>query len=341
MVWGDTASLGSEVSLVSTWSYPDHLQFSSKNCDIRGGEAGIHSSGEVLISSWYNNIDADPCFVAPGCWNADVWSGGNYHLGSCSPCIDSGVDGTGALLGARVPSTDIEGNLRYDDKDVPNTGIPPDIIDMGAFERQFDSGSQPIISLAKCQVKAGKIDKSDSILISGKINATAEDFSNANDVLVTINSPNIVNLLIRNFPINNTTFTKGKYKYAMTENASKSLFKFDPIKGTFTFTATNVDLTGLCCPLTIEIKIGNYVGVGKADENIINGSTKPIPLQLRRRVGDFEPDGDVDFADLAVLATQWLKNYKRLSADIYPIGGDGVVNLLDFVVIAEHWLEGR
>lgn len=52
--------------------------------------------------------------------------------------------------------------------------------------------------------------------------------------------------------------------------------------------------------------------------------------------GDFEPDGDVDLADLAVLAGEWLET-GTLITDIYPSGGDGTVNLLDFAEFARYW----
>ena len=53
--------------------------------------------------------------------------------------------------------------------------------------------------------------------------------------------------------------------------------------------------------------------------------------------GDFEPDGDLDIMDLAVVAEEWLG---MGIADIAPPGGDGVVNLLDLADLARHWLEG-
>jgi hypothetical protein len=57
--------------------------------------------------------------------------------------------------------------------------------------------------------------------------------------------------------------------------------------------------------------------------------------------GDFEPDCDVDWADLAVLAGQWLQIPGTPSADIAPLpNGDGKVNFLDFAEFAIHWLEG-
>jgi len=51
--------------------------------------------------------------------------------------------------------------------------------------------------------------------------------------------------------------------------------------------------------------------------------------------GDFEPDGDVDSDDLAILCKQWL--LERLSMDVAPDGGDGIVNFLDWAVFADGW----
>jgi hypothetical protein len=69
------------------------------------------------------NIDADPCFIAPGCWDANrVWVDGDYHLRSDSPCIDAGDP-------SYVPEpneTDLDGNSR----------IVNGTVDMGAYEFQ-------------------------------------------------------------------------------------------------------------------------------------------------------------------------------------------------------------
>jgi hypothetical protein len=51
--------------------------------------------------------------------------------------------------------------------------------------------------------------------------------------------------------------------------------------------------------------------------------------------GDFTcPDG-VDFVDYSVLAKQWM--LEKLSYDIAPAGGDGIVNFLDWAVFADSW----
>jgi subtilisin family serine protease len=55
--------------------------------------------------------------------------------------------------------------------------------------------------------------------------------------------------------------------------------------------------------------------------------------------GDFEPDCDVDWADLKVLAEQWLGTPGTPSADIAPPpSGDGIVNFLDFAELAKSWM---
>jgi len=74
------------------------------------------------------NIDADPCFVAPGYWDANgVWVDGDYHLLTDSPCIDAGDPN----YTPNPNETDLDGNPRL---------VGP-TIDMGAYE------AQPVIKL--------------------------------------------------------------------------------------------------------------------------------------------------------------------------------------------------
>ena len=49
------------------------------------------------------------------------------------------------------------------------------------------------------------------------------------------------------------------------------------------------------------------------------------------------PDG-VDTADLMVLCDEWLAESLSLSADIFPDSGDGIVDLLDWVHLAQAWM---
>jgi hypothetical protein len=69
--------------------------------------------------------------------------------------------------------------------------------------------------------------------------------------------------------------------------------------------------------------------------NHVTFTTMSIP-------GDFEPDGDVDFADFAVLALAWsseLGNENWNSACNISEPNDNIIDTKDLVVFAQHWLE--
>ncbi len=113
------------------------------NSDIGGIDesAQVHSApakatiNYTCLQGWtgdfggIGNIDADPCFVQPGYWDAngtpqdvndDFWVDGDYHLLWDSPCIDAGDPNY-------VPEpneTDLDGKTR----------IINDRVDMGAYE---------------------------------------------------------------------------------------------------------------------------------------------------------------------------------------------------------------
>jgi len=62
-------------------------------------------------------------------------------------------------------------------------------------------------------------------------------------------------------------------------------------------------------------------------------AVNPVP-------GDFQPDGVVDTEDLFELSSHWLATGSHVPGDIYPAGGDGIVNLMDFAEMASFWLLG-
>jgi predicted outer membrane repeat protein len=110
-------------------NYPSNFQIT--NCILWDGDGEIFNNDTSTISIMYSdiqggwpgegNIDADPCFVDPGYWDANgVWIEGDYHLLPGSPCIDAGdpnyVD--------EPNETDLDGKPRVIDCQ----------IDMGAYE---------------------------------------------------------------------------------------------------------------------------------------------------------------------------------------------------------------
>jgi len=51
-------------------------------------------------------------------------------------------------------------------------------------------------------------------------------------------------------------------------------------------------------------------------------------------------DGKVDIEDMILFCNSWLKvGVYYLNADIAPLYGDSVVNMLDFAVLAQDWLQ--
>jgi predicted outer membrane repeat protein len=135
---------------------PSILQIT--NCIFRDGENGILNNENSVVTITYSdvqggwpgegNIDADPCFVEPGYWDAngtpadvndDFWVDGDYHLLFGSPCIDTGdpdfmaepnetdLDGKPRVIGGRIDMGAYEfwGPVYVDD-DAPNDPGPGD-----------------------------------------------------------------------------------------------------------------------------------------------------------------------------------------------------------------------
>jgi len=136
------------------------------------------------------------------------------------------------------------------------------------------------IKVTKCTITAGSKDNSDKISISGKIDATADNFNDATAIEVTVDSNDMVNPCVLTFPINSKTLKKDKYNYSGTENGVKKSFKYNVKTHSFVSAANNVNLSGLDCPLTFDINVGDYIGTAEVNETIVNGHNKPIPIIL-------------------------------------------------------------
>jgi hypothetical protein len=136
------------------------------------------------------------------------------------------------------------------------------------------------IQVTKCTIVAGSKDNSDKISISGNIDATTDNFNNATVIEVAVDSNDMVNSCILTFPINSKTIKKDKYSYSGTENGVNKSFKYDAKTHTFVFAANNVNLSGLGCPVTFDINVGDYIGTAEVNETIVNGQNKPIPIML-------------------------------------------------------------
>ncbi|MFQ5770193.1 MAG: right-handed parallel beta-helix repeat-containing protein [bacterium] len=96
------------------------------------------------------NINADPCFVESGHWDANaVWIEGDYHLLTKSPCIDAG--GSTIYL---LDDTDIDGSPR----------VTASHIDMGAYEFK---NNPPVANAGPDQTVCAWIDGTAEVALDG------------------------------------------------------------------------------------------------------------------------------------------------------------------------------
>jgi hypothetical protein len=91
----------------------------------------------------------------------------------------------------------------------------------------------------------------------------------------------------------------------------------------------------------ISQSFSNTVAAGNVMSQNPGGGTSapsgsPVNLEVSLGIrGDLNTDGTVDVLDVEVMAGEWLTG--GTLADIEPIGGDGIVNLSDFSVLASNW----
>jgi N-acetylneuraminic acid mutarotase len=193
------------------------------------------------------------------------------------------VDSTGDLL--------LFGGYGYDIlKDIKGY-----LNDLWRYELPADTNMR----IDTCSIKAGTADRfddtiTDRITFSGFMDAGEARLNAAmgGDIVVSLWTDRVPDpdATTFSFPINEDTFVKGIYKAPKEKGADKSdpvlLFSYDSKKGTMTFSARNVDLTGLYCPISLSIEIGGYFVETELDEDIVNGPKNPCPLPLMMGVRD-------------------------------------------------------
>jgi uncharacterized protein YegL len=147
---------------------------------------------------------------------------------------------------------------------------------------------ESVITIDKCAITAGvgaKVEM-DSITCSGRFDDLIEesDINSASEIAVRIYTATNPTGYRGTIAFNPASGKKGKYscKYKIPKGGSGAItvFNLDLNKQTFSFQAKDISLGGLDCPLSIKIEIGDYIGVGIADEDIVNGPKKLIPTIL-------------------------------------------------------------
>lgn len=70
-----------------------------------------------------------------------------------------------------------------------------------------------------------------------------------------------------------------------------------------------------------------------------NSVSRTVDMELRYNHADFDLDGDADIGDLIILAEEWLDESADLSADIFPVAKDNIVNLMDLAEFGKWWMK--
>jgi hypothetical protein len=146
-VYGPRAVLRNCTIVGNRWAGVAYYETSIANCivhdnndpEIRGLTTVSYSN---VKGGWAGtgNIDADPCFLQPGYWDANgAWITGDYHLLLASACIDAGDNGS---IPADSEDLDRDGNtvepipwdFDADARIVDGDNDGNSIVDMGAYE---------------------------------------------------------------------------------------------------------------------------------------------------------------------------------------------------------------
>jgi hypothetical protein len=163
--------------------------------------------------------------------------------------------------------------------------------------------------VTKCTVTAGA-NNADSISLTGQLQAVEADFLYASEAVVTLESDALPDPITFTFSVNAATLKKGKFSAVINDLGVSSSLKYDTKTHALLFSSKKIDLTGLGCPITVDITIGDYFSAQiELDEDIVNG-TKPCPPELLMGVQD----------NLTITSSS-LKPGKTYSLDILTVQG--------------------
>jgi hypothetical protein len=278
------------------------------NCIFRddGDEIFDHGEGTWLpstISVTYSNvqggwpgvgnIDADPCFVEPGYWDANgVWVEGDYRLLPDSPCIDAGdnnslppditdVDGDGDT-NEPLP-WDLDGNPRVVEGD--GDGIA--VVDMGAYEA---SASQVCFGVNHLRIaissgkKAKDKAKGSDIDVKGTFTPTVPIDLSVDDVMYFIDDGegNVLDFLIPagSFKPEGKPEHQ-KYKYDSPKKAKPEIkAKFDFGKCMFELKTWNIPEASEISGTMLTVGLQSGVNIG---EEVLETQVKEKHLEYKKK----------------------------------------------------------
>jgi hypothetical protein len=158
----------------------------------------------------------------------------------------------------------------------------------GAGHFYFDNARvvAPSMVIKKCTVTAGKVQGQDAFDASGTLNSIPADLNDIDEIDVSIIS--VADDEVGYSESLNFDVVKNKYTYKIPSGQTEGItsLTIDFAKRTFAIKAKNIDLTGLTCPLMLEFVLGSSILSDVADEAIVNGPKKLIPIRLMKTYAD-------------------------------------------------------
>ena len=214
-----------------------------------GTEYSTLAAFKLAYPQEVNGLESNPLFVAPAPVATETTgsTGGDYHLSSGSPAIDSANSDA-----PEQPLTDIEGNPRLDDPNVTNTGLGIRTYDdRGAYERQsnvlhvtgitadnkvYNGNTSAVLNTGNAELVGVEPGDTVQLVVSGAI-GTFADADVADGITVIVSGLTITGGDALNYTLTQPTTTANITPKPITVTADSGLSKMfaadDPV---FTYT---------------------------------------------------------------------------------------------------------
>jgi len=192
-------------------------------------------------------------------------------------------------------------------------------------ESEDDQGLQTVsVTITKNTIKAGKVQGQDSFQAAATFASSPPSFDGITQIDVNIISGANDVIYTESVDFDSADVKKGKFKYSNRASGAINALQIDFNKKKFTIKAKNIDLTGLTCPVQLQITMGNYLLPGVAAESVVNGS-KTIPVRLMRT-----------YDDVLNVSKAKAKSSSKPSSDSLSVKGEIAVEAIDDTDLANE-----
>jgi hypothetical protein len=242
----------------------------------------------------------------PGRFVADT-DGHNVYLGTDFNDVNDANTSTAVIyLGATTdPNYQIATELDYDTVYYWRVDEVNGVDTWKGDVWSFTTKSPYTLTIAKCKVKAGKTQYAEQGPDANDVSKMKDSFNISGTADFPLDSNSITQIDISIVSVTddeiiysetitdfnsylNSNGTKFSYSHKIPRGQAGAItsLKMDLTKQTFSIKAKNVDLTGLTCPVQLDLIMGDNTVSGTADETIVNGSRGRIPTRLMRLYDD-------------------------------------------------------